>query len=48
MLERIGKCLLALVAIPFVLFGLCFVALVSLLLPIIALIRPDIVEINWR
>lgn len=48
MSERIGKCLLVLVAIPFVLFGLCFVALVSLLLPIIALIKPDIVKINWR
>lgn len=48
MIERIGKCLLALVAIPFIFCGLCFVALVSLLLPIIALIRPDIVKINWK
>jgi len=48
MIERIGKCLLTLVVIPFILCCLCFVILVVLLLPIIVLIRPDIVKINWR
>lgn len=48
MIERIEKCLLTLIAIPFVLFVLCFVALVFLLFPIIVLIRPDIVKINWK
>lgn len=50
MIERIKKCLITLVAIPFILcvLGLVFGFILCLVLtmPLIALVRPDIVEIQ--
>lgn len=46
MIERLKKCLITLIAIPFVICVLGLVLCLVLTMPLIALIRPDIVEIG--
>lgn len=46
MIERIYKMLLSIIVIPFILLILCLIACIMLTMPIIALIRPDIIKLG--
>jgi len=46
MIERIYKMIISIIAMPIILAGLCMVACLILTLPIIALIRPDIINLG--
>lgn len=46
MTERIYKMIMSIIAIPIILAVLCMVACLILTLPIIALIKPDIINLG--
>lgn len=46
MIERLKKCLITLITIPFILCVLGLILCLVLTMPLIALIRPDVIEIG--